>query len=139
MGRQEADCILCWRQSNRKPRSRNSPQPNFQRVGTEKSAFPCRSDAVPDIGICTSQSRLAAGRTIPSVQSSQFSPELFPRIICLFSGYFSRPGEIEHDYRGLLRVPYPALHSDGIVSADPEHSDPDMTGLGLSKTSFTDR
>ena len=57
----------------------------------------------------------------------------------LLSGYFSRPGEIEHDYRGLLRVPYPALHSDGIVSADPEHSDPDMTGLGLSKTSFTDR
>ena len=58
---------------------------------------------------------------------------------CYKTRYFSRPGEIEHDYRGLLRVPYPALHSDGIVSADPEHSDPDMTGLGLSKTSFTDR
>ena len=52
----------------------------------------------------------------------------------LFTG-----GKIGHDYRGLLRVPHPALHSDGIVSADPEHSDPDMTGLGLSKTSFTDR
>ena len=53
--------------------------------------------------------------------------------------YFSRPGEIGHDYRGLLRVPHPALHSDGIVSADPGSLDTDMTGLGLSKTSFTDR
>ena len=53
--------------------------------------------------------------------------------------YFSRGGEIGHDYRGLLRVPHPALHSDGIVSADPGSLDPDMTGPGLSKTSFTDR
>ena len=57
----------------------------------------------------------------------------------LFVGYFSRPGEIGHDYKGLPRVPHPALHSDGIVSADPGSLDTDMTGPGLSKTSFTDR
>ena len=53
--------------------------------------------------------------------------------------YYSRPGEIGHDYKGLPRVPHPALHSDGIVSADPGSLDTDMTGPGLSKTSFTDR
>lgn len=70
------------------------------------------------------------GKTPPQIRKNRKSPHR----MLLFTG-----GKIEHDYRGLLRVPHPALHSDGIVSADPEHSDPDMTGLGLSKTSFTDR